>query len=98
MHGSLQWNDFFCLMMIYTNLGNIEDSIATLVVPRSMEDSASAKPINVRSGRLNIENISFRYSEHKQALTAVSLVRQELENQLWFLASCGCTTQMKDAS
>ena len=63
----------FSLMMIYTNLGNIEDSIATLVVPRSMEDSATAKPINVRLGRLNVENISFQYSEHKQALTAVSI-------------------------
>ena len=57
----------FSLMMIYTNLGNIEDSIATLVVPRSMEDSASAKPINVRSGRLNIENISFQYNGNTQA-------------------------------
>ena len=51
------------MSMLFENVGTIQDGMRTLGRPVSIQDKEDAKPLQVKSGEIRFENVSFAYSD-----------------------------------
>ncbi len=51
------------MSMLFENVGTIQDGMRTLGRPVTIQDKPEAKPLNVQSGEIRFENVSFAYNE-----------------------------------
>lgn len=63
----------FALMGMYANLGEVEDGMRTLTPPHGLVDTPDAKPLQVRSGAVALDTVTFRYGKKIGGIDAVSL-------------------------
>ncbi len=63
----------FSLMAIYTNLGEVEDAMRTLAVPRGMSDRENAKKLTVQKANIEFKNVSFSYGQKVSGLKNISI-------------------------
>ncbi|EBA16978.1 ABC transporter, transmembrane ATP-binding protein [Roseobacter sp. SK209-2-6] len=63
----------FTLMSIYSNLGEIENGMKTLTRPDRVEDSATAKTLEVSAGEIEFDAIGFAYGRDVGGVQELSL-------------------------
>ncbi len=63
----------FSLMTIYTKLGEIEDAMNTLAIPRGMSDIKNASQLHVPFGKIQFNDLSFSYGQNIGGIDRISL-------------------------
>ena len=63
----------YTLMTLYTNLGEVEDGMKTLSPPHTLTDMPMAKSLNIISGKIDFNQISFTYGHDSGAINNISL-------------------------
>ena len=63
----------YTLMTLYTNLGEVEDGMKTLSPQHTLTDISMAKPLNVSTGKIDFNQISFTYGHNVGAINNISL-------------------------
>ena len=63
----------YTLMTLYTNLGEVEDGMKTLSPQHTLTDISMAEPLNVSTGKIDFNQISFTYGHNVGAINNISL-------------------------
>ena len=63
----------FTMMTIYSNLGEVEDGMRTLTPRIRIEDAPDAKALNVESGGIVFDNVSFAYGRDTGGIDQINL-------------------------
>lgn len=63
----------FTLMIIYSNIGEIEDGMRTLTPRTRIEDAPQAKPLEATRGEVNIEGLRFAYGRDNGGIEGIDL-------------------------
>jgi len=63
----------YTLMTLYTNLGEVEDGMKTLSPQHTLTDISMAEPLNVRTGKIDFNQISFTYGHNVGAINNISI-------------------------
>ena len=63
----------FTLMAIYSNIGEIEDGMRTLTPRNRVDDAGDATQLQVPSGEIKLNNLSFAYGRDSGGLSDVDL-------------------------
>ncbi|MGB6118801.1 MAG: ABC transporter ATP-binding protein [Mesorhizobium sp.] len=58
---------------LFENIGTVRDGIASISLPRLVEDKQGAKPIHVSNGGIEFDNIRFHYGKRKGVIENLSL-------------------------
>ncbi|MGL6261963.1 ABC transporter ATP-binding protein [Vibrio sp. WXL210] len=58
---------------LFENMGTVVDGMKTLSKPIDIEDKPNAQPINVASGGIKFDNVSFHYGEKKGVISNLNL-------------------------
>ena len=63
----------YVLMALYSNLGEIEDGMKTLSPDHDLTDVENAKPLSVKTGKIEFNKLSFAYGGRVSSIDNVSL-------------------------
>ena len=63
----------FSLLIIYTNLGELEDAMHTLTPQHSLTASERANDLKINSAKVKFENITFAYGQKTGGVRNISL-------------------------
>ena len=66
----------FSLMAMYANIGEVEDGMRTLTPPHALLDKHRAKKLNVPSGAVQFDHVTFRYGREVGGIDEVTLAIQ----------------------
>ncbi|TIN47637.1 MAG: ABC transporter ATP-binding protein, partial [Mesorhizobium sp.] len=58
---------------LFENIGTVQDGIASISLPRLVEDRPDAKEISVSRGEIRFEDIRFHYGKQKGVIEGLSL-------------------------
>jgi len=58
---------------LFENIGTVQDGIASISLPRLVEDKPGAREITVRDGEIRFEDIRFHYGKQKGVIENLSL-------------------------
>lgn len=72
MWGMSQWI-MWEMSGLFENIGTVQDGIASISLPRLVEDRPDAKEISVSSGEIRFEDIRFHYGKQKGVIENLSL-------------------------
>ncbi|AZO53286.1 MULTISPECIES: ABC transporter ATP-binding protein [unclassified Mesorhizobium] len=72
MWGMSQWI-MWEMSGLFENIGTVQDGIASISLPRLVEDRPDAKEINVSKGDIRFEDIRFHYGKQKGVIENLSL-------------------------
>ncbi len=72
LNGMSQWI-MWEVSGLFENIGAVADGMSTLSKPQQVLDSPKAKPIQVHSGAIEFQNISFHYGKGKEVIEGLSL-------------------------
>ncbi|WP_372881645.1 ABC transporter ATP-binding protein [Psychromonas sp.] len=72
LNGMSQWI-MWEIGALFENIGTVTDGMSTLAKPNIIEDVTDAKPLVVKQGTIDFNNISFNYGESKGVITDLSL-------------------------
>jgi ATP-binding cassette subfamily B multidrug efflux pump len=61
------------LTSLYEQIGTAQDGVNTLSTAHEIKDTLNAKPLQVRAGRVQFEQVSFSYGMQKPVLQALNL-------------------------
>ncbi|MES0201857.1 MULTISPECIES: ABC transporter ATP-binding protein [unclassified Mesorhizobium] len=73
MWGMSQWI-MWEMSSLFENIGTVQDGIASISLPRLVEDRPDAKEIIVSNGDIRFEDIRFHYGKQKGVIENLSLV------------------------
>ncbi|MBZ9997463.1 ABC transporter ATP-binding protein [Mesorhizobium sp. BH1-1-4] len=73
MWGMSQWI-MWEMSSLFENIGTVQDGIASISLPRLVEDRPDAKEISVSKGEIRFEDIRFHYGKQKGVIENLSLV------------------------
>ena len=63
----------FTLMMIYANLGEVEDGMRTLTPPHGLTDAPDAKPLPPIRGEIRFDHVDFAYGRRAGGVDGIDL-------------------------
>ena len=63
----------FVLMAIYSNIGEVEDGMRTLTPAHGLTDTADAKTLEVPTGEIRFDNVTFSYGREEGGIEGVDL-------------------------
>ncbi|BCG71376.1 multidrug ABC transporter ATP-binding protein [Mesorhizobium sp. 113-1-2] len=72
MWGMSQWI-MWEMSGLFENIGTVQDGIASISLPRLVEDRPDAKEISVARGEIRFEDIRFHYGKQKGVIESLSL-------------------------
>jgi len=72
MWGMSQWI-MWEMSGLFENIGTVQDGIASISLPRLVEDRPDAKEISVSKGEIRFEDIRFHYGKQKGVIESLSL-------------------------
>ncbi|MEI9408785.1 ABC transporter ATP-binding protein [Mesorhizobium salmacidum] len=72
MWGMSQWI-MWEMSGLFENIGTVQDGIASISLPRLVEDRANAKEISISKGDIRFEDIRFHYGKQKGVIENLSL-------------------------
>ncbi|MCA0048833.1 ABC transporter ATP-binding protein/permease [Mesorhizobium sp. B283B1A] len=72
MWGMSQWI-MWEMSGLFENIGTVQDGIASISLPRLVEDKPGAKEITVSRGEIRFEDIRFHYGKQKGVIESLSL-------------------------
>ncbi|RVD33336.1 ABC transporter ATP-binding protein, partial [Mesorhizobium sp. M8A.F.Ca.ET.023.02.2.1] len=72
MWGMSQWI-MWEMSGLFENIGTVQDGIASISLPRLVEDRPDAREINVSKGDIRFEDIRFHYGKQKGVIENLSL-------------------------
>lgn len=72
MWGMSQWI-MWEMSALFENIGTVHDGIASISLPRLVEDRPDAKEISVSKGEIRFEDIGFHYGKQKGVIENLSL-------------------------
>ena len=72
MWGMSQWI-MWEMTALFENIGTVQDGIASISLPRLVEDRPGAKEISVSKGEIRFEDIRFHYGKQKGVIENLSL-------------------------
>lgn len=72
MWGMSQWI-MWEMSGLFENIGTVQDGIASISLPRLVEDKPGAKEIAVSKGEIRFEDIRFHYGKQKGVIESLSL-------------------------
>lgn len=72
LNGMSQWI-MWELSALFENIGTVTDGMTTLAKPNIIEDSDNAKPLQVKHGAIDFNNVSFNYGENKGIIDNLNL-------------------------
>lgn len=72
MWGMSQWI-MWEMSGLFENIGTVQDGIASISLPRLVEDRPDAKEISVSNGEIRFEDIRFHYGKQKGVIENLSL-------------------------
>ncbi|RWO68689.1 MAG: ABC transporter ATP-binding protein [Mesorhizobium sp.] len=72
MWGMSQWI-MWEMSGLFENIGTVQDGIASISLPRLVEDRPDAKEISVSRGEIRFEDIRFHYGKQKGVIEGLSL-------------------------
>lgn len=72
LHGMSQWI-LWELAALFENIGTVSDGMSTLSASRAVVDVEDAPPLEVRSGRIRFEGVSFHYGKGGGVIEDLSL-------------------------
>src|SRR5690606_1733497 len=72
LYGMSQWI-MWEVSGLFENIGTVQDGITTLSRPREVLDRPAAKPLDVRSGKIEFENVCFHYGKGSGVIDNFSL-------------------------
>jgi len=61
------------LMMVYANIGEVEDGMNTLTPPRTLTDKPNAKAISAIEPSIEFQNVSFAYGRQNGGVESIDL-------------------------
>ncbi len=73
--GMSQWI-MWEMSALFENIGTVQDGIASISLPRLVEDRAGAKDIEVPRGRIEFQDVGFHYGKGKGVIENLSLTIQ----------------------
>ncbi|MCO6055708.1 ABC transporter ATP-binding protein/permease [Pseudomonas sp. MOB-449] len=69
MSGWIMW----VVTGIFDNVGQVQDGMQTIAVPRQVTDHANARPLQVRQGEVHFERVSFHYGKGSGVIEGLDL-------------------------
>jgi ATP-binding cassette subfamily B protein len=67
------WSFNRVLRVIYENLSDAEEMTVILSTPHDIKDAVGAKKLKIKSGRIDFENVAFKYGEKQKLLNQFDL-------------------------
>lgn len=75
LNGMSQWI-MWEVSMLFENVGTVQDGVNTLSLPREVQDVPNAKPLFVRNGQLEFQQVHFNYGKPDGLFESLDLTIQ----------------------